>query len=110
MQLQPVVMNLFPPDSASDPRSVQSPDNPFGDAGGSLVGQMFDRAEEICKSQDKRIASDQNAYARSRSSTARLLILLDLQRDLDHMQETAAMAKNIAEKFDQALNTLTQRN
>ncbi|MEX3931624.1 hypothetical protein AB4Y32_07355 [Paraburkholderia phymatum] len=108
--MQPVVMNLFPPDSVSDPRQLRSPDNPFGNAGDSLVSQMLDRAEEICNSQDKRIASDQNAYARSRSSTARLLSLLDLQRDLDHMQETAAMAKNVAEKFDQALNTLTQRN
>ncbi|WP_206001916.1 hypothetical protein [Paraburkholderia aromaticivorans] len=110
--MQPVVMNMFPPEPPTDARHVQSAaasleDN---DAESSLTFMMIERVEETCKAQDARIDSDLASYGRNRASTAGLLDLLHLQYDLDDMQASAMMAKNIADKVGQAINSLTQRN
>jgi hypothetical protein len=110
MLLQPVVMNVFPQNSVPDSWQIHSSTNTFGDTGNSPFLQILERAEEICKAQDRRIGGDLEAHAKSRSSTAKLLNLLQLQYDLDDMQFSATLAKNIANQFSQALTTLTQRN
>lgn len=112
MQLQPVVMNMYPPEPSADAWHGQSPavrleDN---DAGSSLTFMMIERAEETFKAQDARVVSDMASYGRNRASTAGLLDLLHLQYDLDDMQASAMVAKNIADKVGQAINSLTQRN
>jgi hypothetical protein len=112
MLLQPVVMNVFPQNSAPDSTSAQSQSsaNVFDNTGNSPFLQILERAEEISKAQDRRIADDLQTHAKSRSPTAKLLNLLQLQYDLDDMQFSATLAKNIANQFSQALTTLTQRN
>ncbi|MFM0054175.1 hypothetical protein PQR64_01030 [Paraburkholderia phytofirmans] len=112
MQLQPVVMNMYPPEPPADAQHVQSsavrPED--NDAESSLMFRMIERAEETCKAQDARIVSDLASYGRNQASTAGMLDLLHLQYDLDDMQASAMMAKNIADKVGQAINSLTQRN
>ncbi|NKJ45232.1 hypothetical protein CIC12_00405 [Burkholderia sp. SG-MS1] len=110
MLLQPMVMNVFPANSAPDSRQNQSSENTLGNTGNSPFLNALERAEEICNAQDRRITDDLNRHAKSRSSTAGMLNLLKLQYDLDDMQVNATMAKNIANQFSQALTTLTQRN
>ncbi|MEW9583594.1 hypothetical protein [Paraburkholderia sp. DGU8] len=112
MLLQPVVMNAFPLNSAPDsmPTPIQSSANMLDNTGNSPFLKILERAEEICKVQDRRIADDLQAHTKSRSPTAKLLNLLQLQYDLDDMQFSATLAKNIANQFSQALTTLTQRN
>ncbi|RQH09091.1 hypothetical protein [Paraburkholderia dinghuensis] len=110
MQLQPVVMNAFHHDLAPDSGQIQSPTNTYGNTGNSPFIWILERAEEISKAQDQRIDDDLKAHAKSQSSTAKLLNLLQLQYDLDDMQFSATLAKNVANQFSQALTTLTQRN
>jgi hypothetical protein len=110
MLLQPVVMNVFPPQPVSGPQQDQSGDKVFGDADSSAAFKVIEQAEQMCKVQDKRIASDLASYAKNRSSNGRTLDLLRLQYDLDDMQTSAALAKNIADKVGQAITSLTQRN
>ncbi|MEM5369489.1 hypothetical protein V4C53_26135 [Paraburkholderia azotifigens] len=110
MFLQPVVMNVFPPQPLPEPRHDQLQANPLGGADDSLAVALIERAEQIARAQDKRIASDLASYAKNRSSNAKTLDLLRLQFDLDDMQTSATLAKNIAEKIGQAITSLTQRN
>lgn len=110
MQLQPIALNVFAQDPAPQAWPVQpGAGTAFADAGDSLFAQVLERAQEIAQTQDRRIAADLNAQAKGRSSTARTLSLLQLQYDLDDMQVSATMAKNIASAVGQALTTLTQR-
>ncbi|WP_233868891.1 hypothetical protein [Paraburkholderia adhaesiva] len=109
MLLQPVVMNAFTQNSTPDSTQIQSSTNTPGDTGNSPFIQILERAEEIAMVQDKRVADDLNMQAKSQSSTAKLLNLLQLQYDIDDMQFSATMAKNIANQFSQALTTITQR-
>jgi len=109
MQLQPVVMNAAPQDSVPDSQPAQSSAGMPGKTGDSPFVQLLESAQEICKAQDQRIAEDLDTHAKSRSSTAKMLSLLQLQYDLDDMQVSATMAKNVANQFSQALTTLTQR-
>lgn len=111
MQLQPVVMNALAQDPAfatAATREVSA--STFGENANAPLIQLLERAHEICKAQDRRLADDMKAQRNSRSPTARLLGLLKLQYDLDDMQLTATMAKNVSTQIGQALNTLTQRN
>jgi len=112
MQLQPVVMNAFSQDPASA-SAVASPQLQSSasalDGGDSALVRILEGMQEIAKTQDKRIADDLKVQAKSRSSTAKMLNLLKLQYDLDDMQVSATMAKNIASQIGQALNTITQR-
>lgn len=112
MQLQSVVMNIYPPEPPADVRNVQSSAVRLedGDARSSLTFMMIEREEEAFKAQDARIAGHLASYEKNRASTAGLLDLLRLQYDLDDMQASAMMAKNIADKVGQAINSLTQRN
>jgi hypothetical protein len=109
MQLQPVVMNLGPQNPVLDSQPGASSISMPGNAGDSPFVKLLESANEICKAQDRRIADDLATHTRSRSSTAKMLSLLQLQYDLDDMQVSATMAKNIANQFSQALTTLTQR-
>jgi len=106
MQLQPVAMNAFQPEPAQTQPSANTP----GDAANTPFLRVLERIEAIGQAQDRRIAADLNAYAKSRSDTAKLLNLLQLQYDLDDMHFSATLAKNVANQFNQALTTITQRN
>ncbi|MFM0176099.1 hypothetical protein [Paraburkholderia sediminicola] len=108
MLLQPVVMNVFPSEPISGPQQDPSGDKVFGDAGSSPAFRVIEQAEQLFKAQDKRIANDLASYARNGSSNGRTLDLLRLQYDLDDMQTSAALAKNIADKVGQAITSLTQ--
>ena len=106
MVLQPVVMNAF----AQDSTPIQPAASTFDNAANSPFLRVLEGAEQIGKIQDKRVSDDLKAHAKSRSSTAKMLNLLQLQYDLDDMQVSATIAKNIATQVGQALNTLTQRS
>jgi hypothetical protein len=110
MLLQPVVMNVFPAEASPESGPIASATNRFGGSDSSLMFQAIERTEAMCKVQDQRIANDLHAYGTHRASTAKLLDVLQLQYDLDDMQTSAMMAKNIADKFGQAITSLTQRN
>ncbi|WP_148654343.1 hypothetical protein [Paraburkholderia caribensis] len=108
--MQPLVMNVFSPDVHPNASGIQSPANPLEGDENSVLMRIVASAEELSKTQDRRIATDLNSRTGNQSSTARLLNLLQLQYDLDDMQISATLAKNIAEKVSQAITTLTQRN
>ncbi|MBN3754976.1 hypothetical protein G3N95_18660 [Paraburkholderia sp. Tr-20389] len=103
-------MNVFPPEPPPEPRQTQPYGEPLGETENSLTLMLIANAEQMCKAQDKRIASDLASYAQNRSSHGRTLDLLRLQYDLDDMQTSAMLAKNIADKVGQAITQLTQRN
>jgi len=105
MQLQPVAMHAFQP----EPAQTQPSPRPSGDAEKAPFMRVLEQVEAIGEAQDRRIAADLNAYAKSRNDTAKLLSLLQLQYDLDDMHFSAALAKNVANQFNQALTTITQR-
>jgi hypothetical protein len=113
MQLQPVVMNAFSQDPASASAvaspQIQSSANASDSSGDSAFVRILEEMQEIAKTQDKRIADDLKVQTKSRSSTAKMLGLLQLQHDLDDMQVSATLAKNIASQIGQALTMLTQR-
>jgi hypothetical protein len=100
-------MNAFPLNPEQMPKRAANSER--ADAESPLGVRMLERTQELFKAQDSRIASDLEANANSRSQTAQMLSLLQLQYDLDDMQVSATMAKNVADKVSQALTTLTQR-
>lgn len=110
MLLQPVVTNAFPQDSGQDLAQTRLSANAFGNQENSPLLNFLEQAEELCKLQDKHIDHDLHAHSRSRNSTARMLNLLQLQYDIDDMNFSATLAKNVANQFSQALTTITQRN
>lgn len=109
MQLQPVVMNLFTQSPASDAARMPSSTNAAEHRADSPFVQLLSRAEEISKSQDRRLADDLRARAKNGTPTARMLNLLQLQYDLDDMHFSAQLATNVANQVVKAVNTLTQR-
>lgn len=107
--LQPVIMNIFPPEIHPDTNEGQPSASRFDNDENSLLMKIMDRAEAISNAQDKRIESHMKADSGNTSSTARALHFLQLQYDLDDMQISATLAKNIAEKVGQAITNLTSK-
>ncbi|HTH60922.1 MAG TPA: hypothetical protein VL689_12300 [Paraburkholderia sp.] len=109
MQLQPVVMNAFSQSPIQGSLQSQMTANAFDNTANSPLVQLLARAQEICNAQERRVADDLKTHKKGRTTTAKILGLLQLQYDLDDMNFSATLAKNVANQFSQALTTLTQR-
>jgi len=118
MQLQPVVMNVFPPNPVQNaPAAGNLPGNVPGATSANALGntddspllKVLEQAQALSNDQDRRVADALRASVNSRSSTSKLFSLLQLQYELDDMQFNATLASGIASKLSQAVTSLTQR-
>lgn len=90
-------------------RGVGIENNPDNYADSSLTFALIEGAEQMCHAQDKHLAKLMKTYADSPSSNLRTLNLLRLQYDLDEMQTSVTLVKNVSDKVSQTITSLTQR-